>query len=226
MRVALVAAMTALFSCVIALAEPPPFSLSDRPSQDGRCIGDKGVGDLDRSEQACLEQVGDLARRIGPGLQLKFRSGLTRVYVDEDVKCHSETAEGYIRFKLTGYFPKHDLMLIEVGYWEGASWLLVRTDTGAASEIVAPPHYSPDQRWLASVASGVGPSGPPDGMDLVPTLPIRLSRSGTTASRTMTNGSINSPAGTAIAASGYRRHYSGRPRGTCKPQSSAAEVPK
>ena len=160
--------MTVLFSCVMALAEPPPFSLSDHPSQDGRCIGDTGVGDLDRSERACLEQVGELARRIGPGLQLKFRSGLTRVYVDEDAKCRSDTAEGCIRFKLTGYFPKHDLMLIQVGYWEGVSWLLVRADTGAASEIVSPPHYSPDQRWLASVASGLGPSGPPDGMDLVP----------------------------------------------------------
>jgi hypothetical protein len=166
-RVALTAT-AALFSCATALADPPTFSLSDRPSQDGRCIGDKGVGDLDRSERACLEQVGDLGRRVGPGLQLKFRNGLARVYLNEDAKCQTPKAEGCVKYRLTGYFPKHDLLLIEVGYWEGGSWLLVHVDSGKTSEIVAPPHYSPGKLWLVSVASGVGPSGPPDGIDIVP----------------------------------------------------------
>jgi hypothetical protein len=40
------------------------------------------------------------------------------------------------------------LIPIEVGYWEGVSWLLMRGETGNASEIVAPPHYSPSERWL------------------------------------------------------------------------------
>jgi hypothetical protein len=149
----------------------PPYSFSDLPSQDGRCIGDHGMGDLDRSEKACLEQVGELARRVGAGLQLQFRNGLTRVYLNEEAKCQSETAEGCVEYQLTGYFPTHDLLLIEVDYWEGASWLLVRGDTGQQSEIVSPPHYSPNQRWLASVASNIGPSGPPDGIDIVPTTP-------------------------------------------------------
>ena len=61
--------------------------------------------------------------------------------------------------------------MIEVDYWEGVSWLLVWADTGESAAIVAPPHYSPDKRWLASVASGEGPSGPPNGMDVVPTTP-------------------------------------------------------
>ncbi|TWB98189.1 hypothetical protein FBZ93_106148 [Bradyrhizobium macuxiense] len=148
-----------------------PYSFSDHPSQDGRCIGDHGIGDLDRSEKACLEQVAELAQRIGPGLQLKFRNGKTRVYLNEEAKCQSTDADGCVKYQLIGYFPEHDLILIEIDYWEGVSYRLVWADTGDDTSIVAPPHYSPDKRWLASVASGEGPSGPPDGMDIVPSKP-------------------------------------------------------
>jgi hypothetical protein len=99
---------------------------------------------------------------------LKFRDKLTRVYFNDDAKCQSDEAKGCVKYQLTGYFPKHDLLLIEVDYWEGVSWLLVHADTGKASAVVAPPHYSPGQRWLVSVASSIGPSGPPDGIDIVP----------------------------------------------------------
>jgi len=166
--IALAATTALLLSFAKTLAEPPSYSVTDRPSQDGRCIGDTGIGDLDRSEPACLEQIGELARRVGPGLQLKFRNGLTRVYLNEDAKCQTAEAEGCAKYQLTGYFPEHDLLLIEIGYWEGVGWLLVRVDTGETSEVVAPPHYSPSKRWLASVASGIGPLGPPDGIDVVP----------------------------------------------------------
>jgi hypothetical protein len=167
-RIAIVATAAVLFSCAAALGDPPKYSLSNHPSKDGRCIGDNGVGDLDRSERACLEQIGELAQRVGPGLQLKFHNGLTRLYVNEDAKCRSDRAEGCVKYQLTGYFPDHNLLLIEVDYWEGASWLLVRANTGNVSEIVSPPHYSPGKRWLVSVASSIGPSGAPDGIDIVP----------------------------------------------------------
>lgn len=169
-RLAIAAAASCLLFGSNAVAFTP-YSFSDHPSQDGRCVGDAGVGDIDRSEQACLEQVSELAKRVGPGLQLKFRNGATRSYLNEDAKCRSNDAEGCVKYQLTGYFPEHDLVLIEVDYWEGASWLLVRAATGDATEIVSPPHYSPDRRWLASVASSIGPSGPPDGMDVVPSTP-------------------------------------------------------
>ncbi|WP_441234820.1 hypothetical protein [Bradyrhizobium sp. 930_D9_N1_4] len=163
-----VAAASLLFDATAVVAAP--FSLSDHPSQDGRCIGDNGVGDIDRSEKACLDQVGELARRVGAGLQLNFRNGKTRIYLNEEAKCQSDHADGCIKYQLTGYFPEHDLILMEVDYWKGVSWLLVRADAGDDMEIVAPPHYSPDRRWLVSVASSVGPAGPDDGIDIVPTM--------------------------------------------------------
>ena len=168
-RAAIVAATAALLSCTTALADPLTSSLSDHPSRDGRCIGDKGIGDVDRSEQACLDQVSELARRAGSGLQLKFRNGMTRVYINEDAKCRGGT-DGCVKYQLTGYFPEHDLLLIEVDHSEGVSWLLLYADTGRTSEIVAPPHYSPSTRWLVSVASSIGPSGPPNGIDIIPSV--------------------------------------------------------
>src|SRR5579871_95541 len=165
---AIVATTALLLSLATASAAPPKFSLSDHPSQDGRCIGDTGVGDLDRSERACLKQVGTLAQRVGPRLELRFRNGLTRVYLNEEAKCQSTEAEGCVKYQLTGYFPEHDLLLIEVSRWEGVEWLLVRAYTGNASEIVAPPHYSPGKRWLVSVASTIGDAGPTNGIDIVP----------------------------------------------------------
>jgi hypothetical protein len=166
-RVAITSAAAILLSCPTALATPP-YSLSVHPSQDGRCIGDNSVGDLDRSEPACLKQIGEIAQRVGPALQLKFRNGLTRIYLNEEAKCESDEAKSCVKYQLTGYFPKHDLILIEVGYWEGASWLLLRAGTGEASEIVAPPYYSLGESWLVSVASSEGPAGPPNGIDIVP----------------------------------------------------------
>jgi hypothetical protein len=168
-RVSATATAAMLFWCATAAAAPPKYSLSDHPSQDGRCIGDRGSGDLDRSERVCLEQTKGLAKRAGPALQLKFRNGLTRVYVNEDAKCQSDGAKGCVKYQITGYFPDHDLLLIEVDHWEGASWLLVHAETGSVSTVVSPPHYSPDKRWLVSVASSIGPSGPPDGIDVLPT---------------------------------------------------------
>jgi len=143
---------------VSRLVSRAPFSDKLRSAKIGKSI--TRVGDLDRSEPACLKQIGELAERVGPGLQLKFRNGLTRVYLNEDVKCQTPEAEGCVKYRLAGYFPEHDLLLIEVGYWEDGSWLLVRADSGKTSEIVAPPHYSPSKHWLASVASSIkiGPS--------------------------------------------------------------------
>nr|WP_244440651.1 hypothetical protein [Bradyrhizobium oligotrophicum] len=167
MRAAAPAAFFCLISSVVAGAERPPFSVVDHPSQDGRCVDDNGKGDLDRSEPACLAQIPDLAQRQGSGLQLTFRNGRKRVYRNQDAKCASDEAKGCVKYQLTGYFPGDDLILIERGHWEGVDWLLVRADSGDEIGIVAPPHYSPEKRWLVSAASSLGPSGPPDGIDIV-----------------------------------------------------------
>ncbi|MGJ5179278.1 hypothetical protein ACQR16_14455 [Bradyrhizobium oligotrophicum] len=149
-------------------ADRPAFAIVDHPSQDGRCIDDTGHGDLDRSEAACIAQIPNLAQRNGAGLKLTFRNGHTRVYRNQDAKCASGDAKGCVKFQLTGYFPDHDLMLLECGRLEGVDWLLVRADTGDEIGIVAPPHYSPEKRWLAAVASRQGSSSLPDGIDVIP----------------------------------------------------------
>ncbi|WP_315782155.1 MULTISPECIES: hypothetical protein [unclassified Bradyrhizobium] len=168
MRGLAAASFLCLISGIAAGAERPAFSVVDHPSQDGRCSDDRGRGDLDRSETACLAQIPNVAQRNGSALKLTFRNGHTRVYRNQDAKCASGDAKGCVKFQLTGYFPDHDLILLECGRLDGVDWLLVRGDTGDEIGIVAPPHYSPEKRWLVSVASRQSRSGPADGIDVIP----------------------------------------------------------
>jgi hypothetical protein len=183
MRLALLTLSILCGGCAFALsddsAKKPPmgggnYSLSDHPSQDGRCEGDVGIGDLDRSEEACLRQVPQIVERRGSFLQLKFGNGYTRIYSDEVAVCESDQPDNCVRYKLAGFFPRHGLLLIEMSYWEGVEWLLVQTQNGEATKILAPPHYSPHEKWLVSVSASEGPSGGGNGIDIVPTEPGQI----------------------------------------------------
>ena len=153
-----------------------PYSLSGHPSQDGRCEGDAGNGDLDRSEAACLAQASRFAQRIRRALLLKFTRGGAKVYLNDDAACERADAERCIKYQLTGFFPRHELLLIELDYWEGVEWLLVRAASGEATKIVSPPHYSPNQDWLVAVSASENPRPGGDGIDIVPTTPDRTAR--------------------------------------------------
>jgi hypothetical protein len=167
-----------LFVAVASLAGPaaaqehPPYSFTDHPSQDGRCQGDTGVGDLDRSEKACLEQLTGVAAREGRTLRLTLGDGSSKVYADRREGCEATTGD-CINYELAGYFPKHRMVLLQISYYEGAEWRLVRLDGGKEAKVVVPPHYSPRQKWLVAACSGDGPSGCDNGIDIVPTLPDR-----------------------------------------------------
>jgi hypothetical protein len=150
-----------------AQQEIPRYSFSAHPSQDGRCRGDNGHGDVDRSEKACLAELTGIAMREEDALRLSFRNGSSKTYVNRPKECE-HGAEGCIEYKLVGYFPKHELVLIEVGYSEGAEWMLVRLDSGKETKIVVPPHYSPREKWLVSVCWSEGPAGCENGIDIVP----------------------------------------------------------
>jgi hypothetical protein len=149
-----------------------PYALTDHPSQDGRCAGDAGVGDMDRSEQACLLQLSGTVVRRGPELQIKFRNFRTTVFRDKSRACQ-KGSDDCEKYKLTGYFPRHSFLLIEIDYNEGGQWMLVNLRTGTQTKIHAPPHYSPHENWLVSVCSSIGPSGCGNGMDIVATAPER-----------------------------------------------------
>ena len=121
-----------------------PYAATAHPSQDGRCRGDPGKADLDRSEKAGLAQLTGIATRQSKSLRLKL-------YKNRPEGCDQRNnAYNCIEYKLTGYFAKHGLLLIEIGYYEGVEWMLVRLDGDQETKIVAPPHYSPHEKWLAS----------------------------------------------------------------------------
>lgn len=134
--------------------------------------GRTGVGDLDRSEKACLEQLAGIAAREGRTLRLTLGDGSGKVYADRREGCESGRGD-CVNYELTGYFPKHRMALVQIGYWEGVEWMLVRLDGGKEAKVVVPPHYSPQQKWLVAACSGDGPSGCDNGIDIVPTTPDR-----------------------------------------------------
>jgi hypothetical protein len=46
--------------------------------------------------------------------------------------------------------------------------LLIWQQNGKEEKVVAPPHYSPDKKWLASVYATDGPDDGNNGIDIVP----------------------------------------------------------
>lgn len=155
------------FPASAVTAKQIPYAMSEHPSQDGRCEGDTGKADLDRDEQACLDQLADVVSRNGKSLAITFKDGFTRSYVTRLPDDLPGKEDASVEYKLTGYFPEHGLLLIEIGYWEGVEWMLLRLDRGSETKVHSPPHYSPSHRWLFSVCSGDGPSGCGNGMEIV-----------------------------------------------------------
>ena len=105
-------------------------------------------------------------------LRLKFNNGSTRVYENHSKGCDRGNNEyECVAYELTGYFPNSGLLLVEISYYEGVEWRLVGIATGTESNILSPPHYSPQKKWLASVNWSDGPSGGGNGLDIVPAMP-------------------------------------------------------
>lgn len=163
------AAISLLVSSAGAQQEIPRYSFSAHPSQDGRCQGDTGHGDTDRSEAACLVELPAIASRQGDALRITLQNGGNKIYANRRTGCQGGDFEDCVEYKLTGYFPKHALALIEVSYYEGVEWILLRLDTGKETKVVVPPHYSPHQKWLVAACWSDGPAGCENGVDIVPT---------------------------------------------------------
>ena len=71
-------------------------------------------------------------------------------------------------YSLYDYFPKDRLFLVHVQGYESGAWLLIGQRNGRKQRVVAPPGYSPDKRWLASVYATEGPDDANNGFDILP----------------------------------------------------------
>jgi hypothetical protein len=124
-----------------------------------------------RYEKACVAKASASVARRGGELALKFDDGASRIYRDNRSKaaCEQGPYESCKRYILYDYFPQHGLFLVNVGYHESQEWLLVSKLDGKEERIVAPPAYSPNKKWLASVYWTEGPDDGNNGIDIVPT---------------------------------------------------------
>ena len=109
-------------------------------------------------------------------MRLTFQNGSGRVYASRSAGCDQGNSDDCISYELSGYFPKHGLLLIQIGYYEGVKWMLVRLDSGKETKMLVPPHYSPHEDWLVSVCWSEGPAGCGNGIDIVPTVANQAAR--------------------------------------------------
>jgi len=120
-------------------------------------------------EKACIATANPAVVRQGGELRLRFKNGASKLYRDNKSKAacekgHYESCRTYI---LYDYFPERGLFLVNVGYHESQKWLLISQADGKEVQIVAPPGYSPNKKWLASVYWTEGPDDGNNGIDIV-----------------------------------------------------------
>jgi hypothetical protein len=161
---------------------PPGFSCFPFPPRDGACKHPAIILDEQAKatryednpfsreyETACIAQANSSAVRQGLELRLKFGDGASKVYEDnyDEASCeqHQEDCKQYV---LYDYFPEHGLFLVNVGSNENQQWLLVRQSDGKEQQINAPPGYSPNKKWLASVYWTDGGDDGNNGIDIFP----------------------------------------------------------
>jgi hypothetical protein len=163
---------------------PPDFSCFSPEPRDGACRNptiffDQKLkstryegGRFSRAnEKACMAKTNSSASRRGGTLRLTFGNGSTRTYQDNfspKVCGGQRPYEICKRYVLYDYFPENGLFLVNIGYYESDEWLLVSQAGGKESKIVAPPGYSPNRKWLASVYATEGTDDGNNGIDIVP----------------------------------------------------------
>jgi hypothetical protein len=118
-------------------------------------------------EKACIAIAGSSAVRRSNELRLKFDNGTSHVFKDK-AACKKESDPKCVSYMLYDFFPQTALFLVHVSYYEWQEWFLISRRDGRQEKIVAPPGYSPNRTWLASVNWNEGPDDGNNGVDIVP----------------------------------------------------------
>jgi hypothetical protein len=120
-------------------------------------------------ETKCLSLAKPYAARRGKQLRLTLRNGAAKTYRDtlEEKDCNQSPA-GCWDYILYDWFPEHRLFLVNKSVEESDEWMLVSQLNGREEEIIAPPHYSPDRKWLAAVYYWTHGADAESGIDIVP----------------------------------------------------------
>src|SRR5579871_4573645 len=125
-----------------------PAIVLDEQTKSTRYEGDR----FSRAyEKSCIVKASSLVTRRGAELRLKLSNGAMKSYKDKQAGCENGFYASCKTYLLYDYFPEHGLFLIHVGYNESQAWYLVNQVDGKEQQIIAPPRYSPNKKWLASI---------------------------------------------------------------------------
>jgi len=99
----------------------------------------------------CLPLFKGLATQDGDKLQLNLENGKTKTYTSNRKACDADDGGKCINFKIVGFYPRIQSLLVAVGYYEEAGYELVSRRTGKVLQISSIPQFSPNGKFFISV---------------------------------------------------------------------------
>lgn len=103
------------------------------------------------STAAVAQVPGDMVRREGDVLELKFQNGKIKTYQSNRKACENHDVEGCVIYELRAYLPSQNAFVIEgKSYEDHAHWVISRK-TGRAVQLETRPEFSPTGKRFVSV---------------------------------------------------------------------------
>lgn len=106
-----------------------------------------------RNESSCLRLLPDDVIRDGDHLRIKLANGKDKIYTTAREACDAGTFEKCLQYSIVGAYSRPRLFLVDVGFIEGGTMLLVSGRTGEEKELDAVPQVSPSGRRLVAVSA-------------------------------------------------------------------------
>ncbi len=99
----------------------------------------------------CQEKLKGLFRREGDALTVTLHGGKSKTYVGNRGACADDEVDKCLIFRMRGYFPQTQSLLVEKAYYEGGDFLFVSRRTGSETAMQEIPALSPNARYLISI---------------------------------------------------------------------------
>ena len=99
----------------------------------------------------CPQKLKGLFTRNGDALTVTLNGGKSKTYVGNRGACHNDEVDKCIIFRMRGYFPQVQSLLVEKAYYEGGDFLFVSRRTGSETAMQEIPVLSPGAKYLLSI---------------------------------------------------------------------------
>ena len=132
----------------LSLLTGPALSQTSPAPAPPICDVKDNIEDVD-----CLQKAQGLFTRKGDALTIALDGGKSKTYVGNLAACDGDNvdAEKCLVFRMRGYFPQVQSLLVEKAYYECGDFLFVSRRTGSETVMQEVPALSPNGRYLISI---------------------------------------------------------------------------